>query len=157
MEFGESFAKVEPVMSSDLEGDLNQDGIIDEMDRVRENLDGDINELGERMKTMFDWRAYVRSAPLTSVAAAVVAGYLLAPKIRSRKVVVKSIEPGALPETKQSSGLGGTLWGLAMAAATRAGSAYVADLVTRSMGLAPAQTEQPTPTPSNRYPFDHGE
>jgi len=141
-----------PAMSSDLDSDLNQDGIIDEMDRVRENLGGDIEELGERVKKMFDWQAYIRSAPLTSVAAAVVVGYLLAPAIRTRSVRVKlsdAIDPSAFQESRSNSatqtpGLGSSLWALAMAAATRAGSAYVADLITRGMGLNAATSDTPS-------------
>jgi len=128
------------------------------MDRVRENLGGDIDELGERVKKMFDWQAYIRSAPLTSVAAAVVVGYLLTPAIRTRSVKVKlndAIDPSLFQDSRansanQTPGLGSSLWALAMAAATRAGSAYVADLITRHMGLAPATGD--TPSAANDQP-----
>lgn len=139
-------------MSSDLEGDLNQDGIIDEMDRVRENLGGDIDELNVRVKSMFNWQAYVRSAPLTSAAAAVVLGYLLAPRLKSRPTVVlpQDVTGPATP------GLGSSLWTMMMGAAARAGSVYVADLVTRSMGLSP--TTEPESKPEPQYPsFDLGD
>jgi hypothetical protein len=135
-------------MSSDLEGDLNQDGII------RGNLNGEIENLGESVRTMFDWKAYVKSAPLTSVGIAVAVGYLFAPRIFSRKVSVVLPEP-VIPEPAQRT-IVQTLLGVALAGAARVGTAYVSDLVTRTW-LHPDAPDDPSDRaePSGP-PFDVG-
>jgi len=118
-------------MSSDLEGDTNHDGIIDEMDRVRGDLGGDINGLNEQVRNMFDWKAYVRSAPLTSAAAVFCLGFLLAPRIGSRKTVQLAAADA------RPAGFSGFLNTMIWSSLAKAGSVYVADWVTREFMGSP--------------------
>ncbi len=141
-------------MSSDyLEGDLNQDGIIDEMDRVRGDLDGQINELGASVRNMFDWQAYVRAAPLTSVGAAVVVGILLAPRIFSKSAIVAAAPAPLGSASPTSSGIAQSLFGMVIAGAARAGSVYVADLLARNFTSSP---DPQSATDSSEPTFDMG-
>jgi len=153
-------------MSSNLEGDLNQDGIIDEMDRLRGDLGGEINQLGDRVRTLFDWQAYVRSAPLTSVGVAFVAGYLLAPAIFSKRAGVSAydqpIAPGRFtgsgPSASSSGGIMGALWGAVSAGLTRAGSAYITDLLMREFTGPSSSSAEEKPSPEHAQPpFDIGD
>lgn len=141
-------------MSSDLEGDLNQDGIIDEMDRVRGDLDGEISELSESMRTVFDWKAYVRAAPLTSVGIAAVVGYLLAPRIFSRPVSVTLPE---MPAPKSQGSIAKSLFGIVMAGVAKAGTVYVADMLSRQLATPESVAKESSSTPdSSGPPFDVG-
>ncbi len=137
-------------MSSDLEGDLNQDGIIDEMDRVRGDLDGQINELGASMRNMFDWQAYVRSAPLASVGAALVVGYLLAPAVISRSAPAPA-PAGSAGSSK--TGITQSLVGMLVAGVARAGTAYIAEMLAHNLSTP---EDSPAATAENRPPFDMG-
>lgn len=119
-----------------MSSDSSDDGLLEEMDRVRGDLGGGINKLGEQMRDMFDWQSYVRSAPLTSVAIAAAAGYLLAPRRRSNPVVVTTA-PGTAAPTSLIGGLFGSLMSVAMATATQAASLYVADLLTKDLMKQP--------------------
>jgi len=141
-------------MSSNLEGDLNEDGIIDEMDRVRGDLDGEIEELGESMRSMVDWKAYVRSAPLTSVGIAAVLGYMLAPRIISRSVSV--VMPPSESE-KSHGGITQALFSIVMAGVAKAGTMYVTDLLSRTLATSedPIARSQAA-AESNGPPFDVG-
>lgn len=141
-------------MSSNLEGDLNRDGIIDEMDRVRGDLDGEIDQLGESMRNIFDWKAYVRAAPLTSVGIAAVVGYLLAPRIFARPVSVTLPE---IPSEKPQTSFGQSLFGIVMAGVARAGTVYIADLLSRQ--LTPPEPPESRSAPAaatSGPPFDVG-
>lgn len=141
-------------MSSDLEGDLNQDGIIDEMDRVRGDLNSEITELNESMRTMFDWKAYVRSAPLTSVGIAAVVGYLLAPRIFSRSV---SVTLPDMPPQKPQPSIGQSLFGMVMAGVARAGTVYIADMLSQQMATSESPDKQSSSAGENSGPpFDVG-
>jgi len=138
-------------MSTNLEGDLNGDGIIDEMDRVRSDLGGEIDQLGVQMRSMFDWQAYVRSAPLTSAAAAVVLGILLAPRVRSRPVPVAAEGFGPA-----SSGFGGGISGMltstVLGGLAKAGSVYLAELLTRQLKSSSLADDDSEP-PESAQPF----
>lgn len=141
-------------MSSDLEGDLNQDGIIDEMDRVRGDLNSEITELNESMRTMFDWKAYVRSAPLTSVGIAAVVGYLLAPRIFSRSV---SVTLPDMPAPKAQGSIGQSLFGMVMAGVARAGTVYIADMLSRQIATPEYPEKQSSSAgETSGPPFDVG-
>jgi len=157
---------VEKGMSSNLEGDLNQDGIIDEMDRLRGDLGGEINQLGDRVRTLFDWQAYVRSAPLTSVGVAVVAGYLLAPAIFSKRAGVSAYDQPVAPgrftgsgqKANSSGGVMSALWGAVTAGLTRAGSAYVTDLLMSKFAESSSSNAEQNPSSERaRPPFDIGD
>lgn len=121
-----------------MSGDSSDDGLLEEMDRVRGELGGGINKLGEQMREMFDWQSYVRSAPLTSVAVAAAAGFLIAPRRRATRLVVN-----ATPDTNltgsMAGGIVGSIMNVIVATATQAASLYVADLLTKEL-LSPPES-----------------
>lgn len=143
-------------MSSDLEGDLNQDGIIDEMDRVRGTLHGEIDNLGESMRKVFDWQAYVRAAPLTSVGVAATLGFLLAPRIFSRST--PSPMPVSTPGSASATPVNATptLVSILMAGVARASSAYIADLLAKQFHHGETAHTPPPGTGPTQPPFDVG-
>lgn len=130
-----------------MSGDLSDDGILEEMDRVRGDLGGGIDKLGEQMRDMFDWQSYVRAAPLTSVAIAAAAGYLLAPRLRSSPYTLTG-------EASAASGPGifGMIRNVLVATATQAASLYIGDLVTRE--LAAYMPLAPAPAPDGTGAFE---
>lgn len=103
------------------------DSVREQMDEVRGKLDGDIDRLSEGMKQVFDWQAYVRSAPLTSVGVAAAVGYLFAPAIRSRPL------PQAASAQASGGGIFGTIATLAVSAAVRFAMGYVTDIMTSTV------------------------
>lgn len=126
-----------------------EDEIREEMDRVRGDLGGGIDRLGEQVKTLFDWQSYVRAAPWTAVALAATAGYLIAPPIRSsRRYVTAAGEPIPRGPT-----LFGTLTSGLVATATQAASAYLGDLIVREIAAYSETHPQPGVTP-DAAPFD---
>lgn len=141
-------------MIRDHEGDLNQDGIIDEMDRVRGDLDCEIEDLSESMRSMLDWKAYVRAAPLTSVGVAAAVGYLLAPRIFARSVSVTLPE---IPTQKPQDSLAQSLFGIVMAGVARAGTVFIADLLSRNLTTPKSPETRPSSAAeSHGPPFDVG-
>jgi hypothetical protein len=140
-------------MSSELEGDLNGDGIIDEMDRVRGDLDGEINQLGKQMKNVFNWQAYVKSAPITSVIAAAFVGYLVAPRIRSRAAPAPTGSFNAYRNSNSApSSIGGMLKSMVWSGLARAGSVYVAEMLTRGLDASHADSGNAGSTPESDEP-----
>lgn len=115
-----------------MSGDSSDDGLVEEMDRVRGELGGGINKLGEQMREMFDWQSYVRSAPLTSVAVAAAAGFLIAPRRSSTRVVVNAT-PDANLTGSMAGGIVCSIMNVIVATATQAASLYVADLLTKEL------------------------
>lgn len=143
-------------MSSDLDGDTNGDGIVDEMDRVRSNLGGDIDLLGDRMRKMMDWQSYVRSAPLTSVGAALLVGFLVAPRLRfgssHKSSSAGAPAPGTPSALTSEPSLSKLLTNVVLGGLAQAGSAYIGDLLARHMKSAtdPFGTGEP---PESAEPF----
>ncbi|MES2793046.1 MAG: hypothetical protein V4719_25765 [Planctomycetota bacterium] len=131
-----------------MSGDSSEEGILEEMDRVRGDLGGGIDRLGEQMRGLFDWQTYIRSAPLTSVAIAAAAGYLIAPRLRPRSVLVTA--NGAVPQPA-SAGLFGTIGNIVAAAATQAASLYIGNLLTQELT---AMTMDPAAGPVADDAFD---
>lgn len=128
------------------------EAIIDEMDQVRGQLGNGIDRLGEEMKHVFDWQAYVRSAPLTSVGIAVAVGYLFAPSLRSRPVVQVVPGPTSEPQTasqgatSQGGGIFSYLASTAFAAVARIATAYVTDLLITPASDTTASNERSRPS-----------
>jgi hypothetical protein len=114
----------------------DEDRIIEQMDEVRGELGGGIGRLGEEWQHLFDWRAYVRSAPLTSVVLAAAVGYLIVP----RRTSSQSHVPG-----KTGGGLFGSLMSAVTAAVAQAASVYMADLLTHQLNGKPNTGAGPTP------------
>ena len=110
--------------------DSSEEGILEEMDRVRGDLGGGIDRLGEQVRDMFDWQSYVRSAPLTTVVVAAAAGYLIAPAVisRSRRVTIDGAAVTASGPT-----FFGSLAGMLGAAVSQAASLYLGNLLTREL------------------------
>ncbi|MDB5392009.1 MAG: hypothetical protein JWM11_7655 [Planctomycetaceae bacterium] len=109
------------------------DQVREEMDQVRDKLDGDIDRLNVDMRNVFDWQAYVRSAPLTSAGIAFAVGYLFAPAIRSRPVPqVAAVNPAS-----SGGGIFGTLATLAVSAAVRFAAGYVTEMMTSTAAPNP--------------------
>lgn len=132
-----------------MSGDPGEEGILEEMDRVRGDLGGGIDRLTVQMRNLVDWQSYVRSAPLASVAIAATAGYLIAPAIRSRRVRLASGDAVAAPT---GPGLFGMLGNVIAAAATQAASLYLGELLTRELtAYSPAS---PSTEPTGRSAFD---
>ncbi len=126
-----------------------EDEIQEEMDRVRGDLGGGIDRLGEQVRTMFDWHSYVRAAPLTSVALAATAGYLIAPAIRSsRRYVTSNGEP--MP---RGPSFFGTISNMLIATATQAASAYIGDMLVREISAYSSPEIQTGATP-DAAPFE---
>src|SRR5688572_10159553 len=99
---------------SDINNDLppgEEDRLVEQMGEVRGDLEGDIDRLGEEMQHLFDWQAYVRSAPLTSVGLAAAVGYLLAPSLGSSSAT-----------GERSTGLSGFITKIAMASVAQIAS-----------------------------------
>jgi hypothetical protein len=113
-----------------MSGDSSEEGILEEMDRVRGDLGGGIDRLGEQMRGLFDWQTYIRSAPLTSVAMAAAAGYLIAPRLRPRSVLTAT---NGVASQAASMGLFGTIGNIVVAAATQAASLYIGNLLTQEL------------------------
>jgi hypothetical protein len=114
-----------------MSGDLNEpdgidEGILDEMDEVRSKLGDGIDRLNEDIKNVFDWQAYVRSAPLTSVGIAAAVGYLLAPAIRS----YPAPQTGDAHQSSSSGGIFGMLTSMVSATLVRLATGYVTTMVT---------------------------
>ncbi|MDB5339273.1 MAG: hypothetical protein JWN70_4892 [Planctomycetaceae bacterium] len=129
--------------------EAGENEIQEEMDRVRGDLGGGIDRLGEQVRTLFDWQSYVRAAPLTSVALAAAAGYLIAPPIRSsRRYVTAAGEP--MPS---GPSLFGTLSNVLIATATQAASAYIGDMLVRELAAYSPPHPQPGVAP-DAAPFD---
>lgn len=129
--------------------DAGENEIQEEMDRVRGDLGGGIDRLGEQVRTLFDWQSYIRAAPLTSVALAAAAGYLIAPPIRSsRRFVTAAGEPVPRGPT-----LFGNLSNMLVATATQAASAYIGDMLVREIAAYSQSHPQPGVTP-DAAPFD---
>jgi len=140
--------------ASDL-NDLSDEGmaeeeIVHEMDEVRDKLGGEIDRLGDDMRNVFDWQSYVRSAPLTSIGIAAVAGYLLAPAIRSRPVP----QPIQLAPEK-SGGLFESLTSLALSSLVRFGMGYVSELLMPQAAASPGE-KRSAPVSSSDPTLDLG-
>lgn len=131
-----------------MSGDPGEEGILEEMDRVRGDLGGGIDRLTVQMRNLVDWQSYVRSAPLTSVAIAATAGYLIAPAIRSRRVRLATGEATAAPAR---TGMLGMLGNVVAAAVTQAASLYIGDLLTRD--LTAYSPTSPTTEATGQSPF----
>jgi hypothetical protein len=128
-----------------MSGDLNEpdnidEGILDQMDEVRSKLGDGIDRLNEDIKHVFDWQAYVRSAPLTSVGIAAAVGYLLAPAIRSYPA------PQTVGAQQSSSGGGifGMLTSMVSATLVRLATGYVTTMVADQLNPSP---DEGVPTP----------
>ncbi len=132
-----------------MSGDPGEEGILEEMDRVRGDLGGGIDRLTVQMRNLVDWQSYVRSAPLTSVAIAATAGYLIAPAIRSRRVRLATGEATAAPAR---TGMLGMLGNVVLATITQAASLYIGELLTRE--LTTYSPSSPTTTPTEQTAFD---
>jgi len=115
-----------------------EQGIVDEMDEVRSKLGGGIDRLSEDMRQVFDWQAYVRSAPLTSVGIAAAVGYLFAPALRSRSAP----QPVQTAPANSSGGILGTLSSLAFGSILRIATGYVTEILT-SNSTSPPEKEPP--------------
>ena len=110
--------------------DTSEDGILQEMDRVRGDLGGGIDRLGEQVRDMFDWQSYVRAAPLTTVVLTAAAGYLIAPAVisRSRHLTINGQAVAPSGPT-----FFGSLAGVVGAAVSQAASLYLGNLLTREL------------------------
>lgn len=113
-----------------MSSDSSEDEILEEMDRVRGDLGGDIDKLGEQMRDMFDWQSYVRAAPLTSVAVVAAAGYLIAPAIISRSPRITLNGEAIAPSGPTFFG---ALAGVVTSAVSHAASLYLGNLLTREL------------------------
>jgi len=122
--------------ASDLEN-VDDEGIADQMDEVRSKLGGGIERLNEDMRHVFDWQAYVRSAPLTSVGIAAAVGYLLAPAIIRSSRAPQTIQ---MNPSDSQGGIFSTLSSLAFGSIVRVATGYVTDMLT-SAPASPAKSE----------------
>jgi hypothetical protein len=102
----------------------NDEEIVEQMEEARDKLGEGIDRLSEDMRQVFDWQAYVRSAPLTSVGIAAALGYLLAPAIRSAPAAAP-VQYG--PAKSSEGGIVNTLVSLAFGTAMRFGTGYLTE------------------------------
>jgi len=127
---------------SELE-DAGDEEILEQMDELRDKLDDSIDRFNEDVKHVFDWHAYVRSAPLTSAGVAVAVGYLFAPAIRSRS----RPQPDPTPPPSTNGGIFGALAALAVSAATRFALDYVTQMLSPSTPSAASENVQGASAP----------
>lgn len=113
-----------------MSSDSSDDGILEEMDRVRGDLGGDINKLGEQMRDLMDWQSYVRAAPLTSVAVVAAAGYLIAPAVISRST---RLTLNGEPIASSGPTFLGSIAGVITSALSHAASLYLGKLLTQEL------------------------
>jgi len=130
-------------MSDDLnDPDKVDEEIVDQMDEVRSKLGDGIDRLNEDMKQVFDWQAYVRSAPLTSVGIAAALGYLLAPAIRS----YPAPQTSDAQQTSSGGGIFGMLTSMVSATLVKLATGYVTTMVSDQFNPPPTE-EVPAHSP----------
>lgn len=113
-----------------MSSDSSDDGILEEMDRVRGDLGGDIDKLGEQMRDLMDWQSYVRAAPLTTVALVAAAGYLIAPAVISRS---PRLTLNGDPIAPSGPTFFGSIAGVITSAVSQAASLYLGNLLTQEL------------------------
>jgi len=100
---------------------LSRDEIERKMAAIRGNLDGEVGGIVQNARRLVDWRHYVRSFPLSSLAAVATAGYLAVPHLRPRATVAatpqlttpQSPRPVEAPAASDAEVTGGVLSALA--------------------------------------------
>lgn len=119
-------------------GRQNIDDLIARMEKVRGRLDRDAQAARQSVHEMTDWKNLVRKNPLTTMAVAVLAGYLLVPRKRNTtELKASDLERLArdhkiivAKEAAPQATLMGTVTALAGAALARAATNFIVNKVT---------------------------
>lgn len=75
-----------------------------EMRRVRQQMDGEVHEIVENVRTLSDWRYHVKRHPWLLLAGAAVVGYLVVPKREPEPETVK-LDAATLKELAREGGV----------------------------------------------------
>ena len=122
-----------------------------EMQRVRGELGRDVDELIESTRDAMNWHYYVRRHPWVCVGAALLVGYLLAPKSSRPIVRIQHPEvpqPQPQPQRKtQSGGVGGMLRAAALSGAARLAGGLATQLATRIVEQSRTASQADLPQP----------
>lgn len=114
------------------------------MQRIRNNIDQEVEEMVENARSMIDWKHYVRTYPWVCLGTAVALGYLIVPKrfaaVRPRAATSARLptegQTGVAPLPSILHGVVDGLWATAINVALRQGTAYVGLGVGKLFGKA---------------------
>ena len=113
------------------------------MQRLRCEIDGDVEDMAASARTMVDWKHYVKSYPWMCLGAAVALGFLIVPK-RSKTINADLGTPTELAKTSHlvvkpaptaARGLVDTLVATVVGIAVREATAYLGQSAGRLLGI----------------------